>query len=742
METSNKRKASFYQFGDISVDCSNLRVYKAGELRKLTPRAFEVLAYLAEHCGRIIEKQELFEQVWKETFVSDNALTRIIKEIRQVIGDDADAPRYIETVPKHGYRFIGRVESIDEARSTLESGASLAQRDQPSIASPSPRSDTVHPPEPQTRKRERRFRASTGLAVGVSVLVAAGLLLAIWKMKAKNAPTAPPLSSQLVQITTWSGLDFFPSLSSDGNLVAYSSDHQGSFEIYVKSLTPGGRELQVTSDGAQNFQPAWSPDGRLIAYHSYRRGIWVIPALGGSTRQLTEFGSSPSWSPDGSRVAFQSQGIVDFGAAPSGTQSNSTIWTVSANGGHPTPITQVGEPPGGHGSCSWSPDGARIVFSAQNSIWSASAGGGDLKELAGGLPFNWDPVYSPDGRSVYFGSGGQQLNFGLSRIQIAPGSGESLGHPQQLITTGAMPVRHLSISADGRRLAYTLISNNYRLWTIPITPSSSEAGEPRLLTQDTSFRKGVPEYSPDGRKLAFAQSMVGSQSQIWLMDPDGRNQTQLTLDLHSHNSPSWFPGGDKVAFLSSHDGRPVLESVEVKSGREETLVEMKQDISFPRLSLDGKEFAFNSLKEGITNIWTVSVDGGEPKQLTFDKEMMGWPCWSPDGSLLAFEMKRGEDTHIAIISSTGGTPTQLTFERGQSWPHSWSPDGDKITFARLIDNYWNIWWVSRSTRVEKKLTNYRKLNAYVRYPEWSPLGSQIVYEYVETTGNIWLMELK
>jgi Tol biopolymer transport system component len=85
---------------------------------------------------------------------------------------------------------------------------------------------------------------------------------------------------------------------------------------------------------------------------------------------------------------------------------------------------------------------------------------------------------------------------------------------------------------------------------------------------------------------------------------------------------------------------------------------------------------------------------------------------------------------------------ELTSDRGQSWPHSWSPDGDKIAFAGFRNGVWNLWWVSRTSRARKQVTNYNKLNAFVRYPTWSPHGDKIVYEYTETTGNIWLMELK
>jgi DNA-binding winged helix-turn-helix (wHTH) protein len=108
MEATSKTTIVSCLFDDVKVDCANLRVQKGGSPRKITPRAFQVLVYLLEHHGRIVEKQELFDEVWKERFVTDNALSRIIKEIRQVIGDDADEPRYIETIPKRGYRSFRR----------------------------------------------------------------------------------------------------------------------------------------------------------------------------------------------------------------------------------------------------------------------------------------------------------------------------------------------------------------------------------------------------------------------------------------------------------------------------------------------------------------------------------------------------------------------------------------------------------------------------------------------------------
>ena len=169
---------------------------------------------------------------------------------------------------------------------------------------------------------------------------------------------------------------------------------------------------------------------------------------------------------------------------------------------------------------------------------------------------------------------------------------------------------------------------------------------------------------------------------------------------------------------------------------------MGQGAAFPALSPDGKQVAFNSNQSGTINMWIARLDGDGPKQLTFsEKDRMGFPCWSHDGQFLAFLTQHGEEGYLMVMPASGGPSTQLTF-KGSSYVYSWSPDDDKLAFAGERDGLWNLYWISRSTKEEKQLTNYTKLNAFVRYPDWSPLGNQIVYEYAETSGNIWLMELK
>jgi TolB protein len=265
------------------------------------------------------------------------------------------------------------------------------------------------------------------------------------------------------------------------------------------------------------------------------------------------------------------------------------------------------------------------------------------------------------------------------------------------------------------------------------------------LTTSVGCRNVIPEFSRDGSHIAFqsCRGRGGIAQQIWMMRSDGTDRQQLTFGTVG-SIPSWFPDGRHVLFgsiLSPHAGG--LFSVDVETHQQQLIAALQYDAGKFVMSPDGKQVALSVTKDGRVNTWLLDVATKQIRQLTFDKEMIGFPEWSPDGKLLAAEMSRGKDTNIVILPSSGGTPTQITFDHGNDWPDSWSPDGDKIVFAKQQeDGFWNVWTVSRSTKIEKQLTHYDRVTSYVRYPAMSPRGDQIVYEYDETTGNIWMLELK
>jgi serine/threonine protein kinase len=580
------------------------------------------------------------------------------------------------------------------------------------------------------------------LAASLALLLLAASAFVLWRVPRTQPASDKPRLQGAVQVTTWSGLDIHPSLSPDANAIAYSSDHGGNFEIYVKPMTPGGRETQITNDGQANFEPAWSPDGRWITYSSKNRGgIWIVPSAGGNAKQVSQFGSHPVWSPDGTLLAFQSDPITALGAQAAPSQPPSLIYVVPADGrGDPSALTQLGHPAGGHGAPAWSPDSKHLAICVSDfgstSIWIISRDGSAQKQA---VPDGFDPVYGPDGKSLYY----TRLN-GIWKTQLSPETGEPTGEPIQLNTSASERIRGFTISADGKKIVYAALLTNSNLWYVPISPATSApTGNPISLTHDREFRNSVPVFSPDGQKLAFntqKSSRARAEGDIWIMDRDGQNATQITTD--GGGLASWFPGARELAFLSYREPRHVWLA-DLQTGRDKTLsLDFGEDVNYMRLSPDGKEVLFNSKRSGTTNVWKIPIEGGQPKQLTFDNELIGFACWSPDGKTIGVQLKRQGDTHVGVMPSDGGPITQLTFSQGQSWLSGFSPDGDKLVFAGFRDGLWNIWWVSRSTKEQKKLTNYTRVNAFVRYPAWSPLGNQIAYEYAETTGNIWVAELK
>lgn len=151
-KTPEEHAAACYRSRDVVIDCRDFSVLKNGQQQSLTPRAFDVLRYLVERRDRVVEKSEIFEQVWKEKFVTDNALTRVVADIRQALGDSADSPQFIETVPKRGYRFIGPIEEqsiqppIDEAEieSSRNAGAEEESR-LPARLNPLPLTSPMRP---------------------------------------------------------------------------------------------------------------------------------------------------------------------------------------------------------------------------------------------------------------------------------------------------------------------------------------------------------------------------------------------------------------------------------------------------------------------------------------------------------------------------------------------------------------------------------------------------------------------
>jgi len=737
-----EREALIFQFDDVRVDAANAQVWKAGRSVALEPKALRVLVFLLERPGRLVEKEELLSSVWANTFVTENALTRCIALLRKVLGDSKGEAKYIETVPTRGYRFIAPVR-VETASPNGAVGTITARE-----AGTSPRGEISEIRQsPQPRARSGSIPRWAVLALLTLVGVASAIFVANRYLDRATANDEAKPDFTMLQVTNSTGIELFPSFSPDGNTVAYSSNEKGVFEIYLKQLARGGSVVQLTKDGGPNLHAAWSPDGTTIAYYSAAKGgIWLIPALGGVARQLTTFGSSPAWSPDGAKIAFESEGSTNIALNASVSISGATLWTANVADGTLRQLTQMDQPRGAHNAPTWSPDGKTIGFVTNgfqsNGLWTLQLADGRITKLADGNYFN--PVFAKDGQHLYVAS-----DFALWKTAV-DGPRDEKGYPEHSKLLDLLPEasRYLAVSSDGRKLAFSRLAASSNIYSLPMSGNHA-AGQPIALTHDTRQRKTNATISFDGRRVLFEVGSVDRNGGVWVMDADGQNARPVLVPCQN---PRWLPGNED--FLCTEfvpvDGPECkqkkcwtaeVEKVHLATGAHETVMKLGEDGFFFRYSRDGKQVAFMSIRNGPPNVYVAALEEGVPRQVTFDRVSIGFPTWAPDGRTLAVEQKVGDDTRICLLKP-GEKPVELTHDEGQSWPASFSPDGDKIAFAAQRKGVWNLWWVSRRDGTEKQLTFYRDANEYVRYPDWSPDGKSIVYEYAETTGNIWLLEFR
>jgi Tol biopolymer transport system component/DNA-binding winged helix-turn-helix (wHTH) protein len=728
--------ATRFRWDDFVLDLDSYRLERGGVPLSLEPKAFNLLTLMVRRPGHLFSKQEIFEALWPGTAVTDHALTRVVAQLRRVLGDEAREARYLETVPTRGYRWIKEVEQV-----------APAPQQQPAATAPPGLDDARRSDFPRLSGMVAAF--ALGLVVLSFLTWAAGqesTSASITEI-ADNKPKWP------VQVTTHTGLDMHPTISPQGDALAFVSDRSGSFEIYVRALSGGSADVPLTADQQQNLQPAWSPDGRFIAYHANRRGgIWVMPSRGGTPRQISQFGARPAWSPDGSKIAFQTDEHGDI--APNGftAQAGSTIWIASADGSNARAITTATSPAGGHASPAWSPDARFIAFTvfdsgAANGVWITSLESGQTWPLDLNTSF-YDPVFARDASAVY-ATGAEAL---IVRLPFHSKTGKLRG-PRELLPIAGVPgARGLSLSPDGRRLAFSGMALESQIWSLPLDVRGA-AGDPVPLTRDTSRRNSLAMISPDGLKVAYMSIRQGELPNIWVMNIDGSNPMQLTSDETADHKPHWFPDGKRVAYLNKRGPEGALWSVDIETRREQMVFDFPGQENEPRLdgrlaefdispSLTKIAFSLISSTSGLRTLFVSPTSAFKPSPVGPRDSSAGYPSWSPDETQIAVEIKDGSSTHAGVIDTATGALRQLTRERGHTWVRSWSPDGTRLAVAAMRDGRWSLRWIDASTGREGPLTPAYPPATYLRYPEWSPIGDRMVFERGVTRGNIWTIALR
>lgn len=611
----------------FEVDLAAGELRKGGVKIKLQDQPFRVLVALLARPGEVVTREELREKLWRDgTFVDfDRGVNTAINKIREALGDSASHPRFVETLPRRGYRFVGPVDGVGRqptdgtADSTVAAGKPV-----------------VSPTRP-TRSRRVVFG-------GLAAVMAAMLLGAAYWLGYSGSEAEPSQTTlKTVPVTSYAGLERSPAISPNGDQVAFSwnGPNQDNHDIYVQ-LVGAGRPLRLTNDPAEDLQPVWSPDGRHIAFLRWRsrgtRDVIRVPALGGSERKLGEVGEALSgarrhpllsWSPDGKFLAIADRTLED--------QAGGSIFLLSVETGEKRRLTSPSLNAGQDHGPAFSPDGRWLAFIRGDPHGSVHVlgltGDGSLDGEPRQLTFGRSRIrgldWSADGRSIVFSSD-HAGSPALWRVSVS-------GAEPERLAVGGDNAMSPSISRQGSRLVYEQVQLDTNIWRTPGISADGPRAATRFIASSTR-QESSPHFSPDGSKIAF-ESMRSGSDEIWISGGDGLNPVQLT----SFEGPS--PG-------------------------------------VPRWSPDGRWVAFDLVSDEIAtiNIHVVSAEGGAPRQLTTGPYREVRASWSRDGRWIYFGSNRGGDWQVWKVPFEGGEPLQVT--RGGGREAMESPDGAFIYYAK------------------------------------------------------------
>jgi serine/threonine protein kinase len=563
---------------------------------------------------------------------------------------------------------------------------------------------------PGLRLRKARWPV---LAIVVLVL---GMALAWWQ------PWRPNPFKLLRQhlISTFPGAHRESSFSPDGSMIAFVNQVGGPPQIWLKNLWEG-EPLQITTGEQPAHRPRWSPRNDQIVFSrgvGWQQSIWTVPPLGGRPRRIIEDGRNPSFSADGSQLVYE---------------KGEEIWTAKPDGSeqHKVEGVPVVEFLLTDRTPALSPDGSQIAFfqctgGPHGDVWVIPSAGGQARQLTFDDHFGGTLTWTPDGRWIVFSS----LRSGSRTLwRIA-----ATGAEPEVLLQGAGEDTEPELSRDGTKLVYTNTRNYFilTLWN-PATNQSRELREARYDITN-------PSFSPHKDKIAFFEIIDNGEVQIYTIEPDGSNLTQVTRGKGERNiHPCWAADGSALCFYQSRPTRSFRripatggQSVEIAAGWEwGTHVDAQVDPT-------GKHIAYTRMNSGAVATFIREIETG--KETVFTPTLRN--CrWSRDGkSLLGSDVTAKPQSYageISICSVETGTCQKLT--KG-SYPH-WSIDESRIYFMRYSRGREGreLWSISSDGR-DEKLVGLLPIHPIGTFFDVSAQGEIVYVRYSPGKPELWLAE--
>jgi Tol biopolymer transport system component/DNA-binding winged helix-turn-helix (wHTH) protein len=692
------------KFGPYLVDLSAGEVRKNGSRIRLQEKPLRVLGLLAERQGQLVTREELKRHLWPEdTFVDfETGLNTAVSKLRDALSDSAETPRYIETIPRRGYRFLVPVDTIggNGRGSAYRSAASLVQEAAAGAASrinPLAASPVIDLPAQTLASADMQIEqirsASAAWIRGTIVAAALLLLFTVWGL----SPLPEPRVTDIFQVTQTGRMDFLVRPATDGVRIFYvqrSGDHYDLMQVPAN----GGEAQKVPAPFLNTLVWDVSPDGSKYLITSFaRRGepaaLWTLPATGGSPVKLGEIVSgSASFSPDGKQIAYHighdllvanadGTGIRELANldpdepdapvwAPDARtirfnrndpeRDTNSIWEISLDGKNLHAVLPNWQETPKQCCGTWTPDGRYFLFvegttpftrlyaiREKGSWWRRSPHGPFL--LASEATGSWSPLVSRDGQHVYFY--GTSTRSDLEKLDLATQQFSAVLRERR-------PVM-LSVSPDGQWISYINTSSGMIL-TSHLDGSTTQ--QVPLQNMEGAF----PRLSPDNQLIAFTGLKAGAPQNVYLVAAGGGTPRPLIANARGMRDADWSPDGARlVVDRDLHPANPdqpssTLALIDLKT-LQITDVLGSQDMHQPRWSPNGRFLA--------------AVRGNHAELMVFDTasehwstlaqgKSMSFPVWSPDGgSVYSQDILAPGEPLYRIETATGKRSVVASFEK-------------------------------------------------------------------------------
>lgn len=668
------------RFGTFEADLQTAELRKAGFKIKLGGQAFQVLAVLLEQPSRLVTRDELQKRLWPDTFVdAEHNLNTAINRIREALGDSAENPRFIETLPRRGYRFIAPVTNGTSA-----------------LTQPRARSDLHSVVAPQGTEQpatldSNKLRLSPLILVSITsfviaTVVATAIASYIWTHRLQ-----PPRVTGYSQITADSQAktssyvsELLSPIFSDGSRVYFMEGPVGNKRL-VQVSTGGGdttllqsavrtrRILDISSDrkallvltGEEPLQaelplmilpiPAgsprrvgnvlahdasWSADGSEIVYANGHE-LYISDANGNGARKIAVLSGTawwPRWSRDGRVIRFTVQSFGNW----------HKLWEVAADGSNLHPLFPEQNTPFFQCCGNWTPDGKYFVFAStfysDSQLWVMRENRQLLekdpyvRQLTTGPMNMFAPLPSQSGKKL-FAIAVQQRGH-LTRY-------DARTHEFMPFLSG-ISVHDVDFSKDGQWVTYVGFPDG-TLWR------SKADGSDKLQLTSSPMRASLPRWSPDGRRIAFlAQPDSGKPFKIYLVSASGSNPVQAIQNEEVEGEPSWAPDGNSIAFgplfWLQKDPRPAVRLLDLRTGRV-TILPGSDGLFSARWSPDGRYMAALTADSASTLV-VLNLESHKWVEL---KAHAAYPNWSRDGHYVYFDDPYSDEPAIYRARVTDGS---------------------------------------------------------------------------------------